>query len=430
MKKQERIVSLVSVLVILLASAGSLLAQTSADKKAQFEDVFAQGERLYSSGNFRGAVERYFFASKLAQEPADYSRVYFGLSLSYYYLNDAAECEKYIRHVLEVDPHKAVSVAIYPLGYVQTFERIRAELKIPAPAASEPEQVQPPFQPAAQQPPVETKAQPVVAQPETKPAPATTNAPQAAAAAPEVPERPGGHFAVTALVSSWSVNLIKGLFESSVDNDFSTEIRRVMTTDLRDVYHHFNLVPVSSGFENNLAFSSSGPNYGLELRYYSRGWGGLFSFGLSFEETRLKLAITGTVKQSYTDGSSASATVEGSAEANIFSTNLSFRWDILPTSRVCPYFILGLGWAPFKVNITETYTGTFVRGSTSENISGTQVKALEDIASQNDFNIPDAILIVHAGFGLKVGIAYGIEALAEASVWDGFLLRFGVGYRF
>jgi hypothetical protein len=430
MKRQLRTVVLASALLGLVVSVGGLRAQESSDKRAQFEDVLDQANKLFDAANYRGAVERYFFASKLAQGRPDFSRTYFGMALSYYFLKDDIECQRYIRLVFEVDPGKTVSAAIYPAGFVHTFDRIRTELKIPPPEGKAAEQVEPQFKPGEPPPVTETKPQPVTTPPAETP---VVSQPAAQAEIPAVKLPPktlaGGHFEVMAFGSSWSVNLIKGLFESSIVDDFSTEMRRVITNDLRDVYHHFSLVPVSSGFENNLAFNSSGPNYGLDLRYYSSGWGGSFSIGLSFEQTRLKLAVTGTVKQVYADNSSATATVEGSAEASIFSTNLSFRWDILPSSRVSPYFLLGLGWAPFDVNITETYDGTFDRGSTHETITGTTVKALKDIADENDFNIPDAIVIFHAGFGLKVRIWEGLSGLVEAGIWDGFLLRFGVAYR-
>jgi opacity protein-like surface antigen len=205
----------------------------------------------------------------------------------------------------------------------------------------------------------------------------------------------------------------------------------VMTDDLRSKYSHFSLVPLSSQYEQNLALDSSGPNYGLEIRYYSRGWAGSFSVGLSFEQTSMKLAITGTVKQNYKDGSYAEADVVGSATASVFSTNLSFRWDILPASRVTPYFVLGLGWAPFKADVNETYTGTFTSASGSqESIENTKVKSVADIAADNDFTLPDAIFIVHLGFGLKVNIVYGLSGMVEAGLWDGFLLRFSVACRF
>jgi hypothetical protein len=419
MKKRKRSFALAVALITLVSVTQGLRAQASPEKTAQFEDVLGQAERLFSAGNYRNAVERFYFASKLAQTPSEFSRVYLGMALSYFYLKDTPACEKSIKQLLGVDPTKTVSAAFYPISFVQMFERIRSELKIPVPEEKEAEQVQPEFAPAEPKPAVETKAPPA-AKPERPQSPPSI----------EIVPKPGGHFEVAAYGSSWSVNLIKGLFETSINNDFSKEMRRVITSDLQNVYHHYSLVSDSNNFTTDLAFNSSGPNYGLDLRYYSQGWGGSFSFGLSFEETRMKLAITGTVKQYYTDGSSATATVDGSAVANVFSTNLSFRWDFIPQGRVSPYFVLGLGWTPFSCTVTETYSGTFLRNGVSESIAGTQSKALTDIATQNDFTMPDAIIVVHFGLGLKVRILSGLSALAEAGVWDGFLLRFGAAYRF
>jgi hypothetical protein len=436
----KKVVASVSLFVLLAASAAGLRGQTAPDqdRKAKFEDVLGQAEKQFNAGNYRNAAERFFFASKLAADRSEFSRVYFGLALSYYYLKDTAQCEKYIKLVLEVDPRKVVTVVFYPISFVQAFDRIRNELHLPAPGPEEAERVEPEFKAPEPKPPAEAKPQieispPQAAQP-AEAAPAVQNPPPAAPVPRvEVARKPGGHFEAAVIVSSWSVNLVKGLFESSVVDKFSTEIRRVMSNDLRDVYGHYNLIPLTSQYGENLSFDSTGPNYGLDIRYYSSGWSGSFSIGLSFEQTRMKLAVLGTVSQEYTDTSnvhsSAEATVEGSATASVFSTNLSFRWDILPNSRVSPYFILGFGWAPFSADVTETYAGTFSRGGVEEHIEGTTIKSLADIASENDFDIPDAIVIVHLGLGLKANIYAGLSALVEAGLWDGFLLRFGVGYR-
>lgn len=416
-----RLIVGLAVLAVLFGSAVGLRAQASQDQKAQFEEVLRQAEKQFNSGNYRNATERYYFAAKLTQDRFDYSRVYFGLALSYFYLKDTAQYEKYIKMVLEVDPRKDVSAVFYPISFVQAFERVRNELHLPAPVPREVEQVQPEYKAPEIKQPEEVKAQPETP-PENKPA---ATIPKVAAV------WPGGHFEVAAHVSSWSINLVKGLFESSVVDKFSIEMRKVMTDDLRSKYFHFSLVPLASQYEQSLTLDSSGPNYGFEVRYYSRGWAGSFSVGLSFEQTSMKLAISGTVRQDYRDGSYAEAEVLGSATASVFSTNISFRWDILPSSRVTPYFILGLGWAPFKADVTETYNGTFhpISGS-QESIEGTKVKSMADIAAENDFTLPDAIFIVHLGLGIKVNIVYGLSGMAEAGLWDGFLLRFSVAYRF
>jgi len=423
-----------AIIVLLSVSTVGLPAQTSQEKKAQYEEVLVQAEKQFNSGNYRNAVERYFFASKLAADRYEFSRVYFGLALSYFYMKDTDQCEKYIKMVLEVDPRRAVSVVFYPITFVQTFDRIRNGLHISAPGPGEAEQVQPQIRPPEVKPAVEANVRTETPTPEVKrPAePVVVSQPPPAAAVPavKVVEKKGGHFEVAAYGSSWSVNVIKGLFESSVVDKFSTEIRRVVSNDLRDKYGYYYLIPNPANYESNLAFNSTGPNYGLDIRFYSKGWGGSFSLGLSFEQTRMKLAIQGTVKQYYQDSSYAEATVEGSATANIFSTNLSFRWEILPDSRVSPFFILGFGWAPFSADITETYNGTFYRGGEQRAIDGTTVKSLKDIASENDFDLPDAIVIVHVGLGLKVEIITGLSVSAEAGLWDGFLLRFGAAYRF
>jgi hypothetical protein len=434
----QKLIACLAVFVLLALSAPGLLAWSFQDQKAQFEDAMRQADKQYNSGYYRYAVEKYLAASKLAADRLDFSRAYFGQALSYFYLKDIFQSEKYIRMVLEVDPRKQISVIIHPISFVQSFERIRNEMNIPPPGVSDVEQVQAPATVPEVQPETAPQAQKEAAPPETKPrvqpplapAAAPTTAPPVLPATVKVAVRPGGYVEVTALVSSWSINLIKGLFEDSIIDKFSIEIRKVISDDLRKKYYHYSLVPIST-YEKNLAFDSTGPNYGLELRYYSRGWGGSFSLGLSFEQTSMKLGVSGTVKQYYKDGSYAEADVEGSATASVFSTNVSFRWDMLPSGPVNPFFILGLGWAPFEADVTETYTGTFhpVSGA-AESIADTTVTSVAEIASDNNFDLPDAFFIVHVGFGLKVRVYSGISALAEVGLWDGLLLRAGLAYRF
>jgi hypothetical protein len=425
--KNPKLIACLAVFVLLALSAPGLRAGLFQDQKAQFEEAMRQADKQYNSGTYRYAAERYLAASKLAADRLDFSRAYFGQALSYFYLKDTFQCEKYIRMVLEVDPRKQISVIIHPISFVQAFERIRNEMNIPAPGVSDVEQIQAPttvpeVQPEAAPPETRTQAQPPVV--------ARTTTPAVLPAAVKAAVRPGGYIEVTVLGSSWSIDLIKGLFEDSIVDKFSIEIRKVITDDLRQKYYHYSLVPIST-YEKNLAFDSTGPNYGLELRYYSRGWGGSFSLGLSFEQTSMKLGMTGTVKQYYKDGSYAEADVEGSATASVFSANVSFRWDILPSGPVNPFFILGLGWAPFKADVTETYTGTFHPASgAAESITSTSVTSVADIAADNDFELPDAFFIVHVGLGVKVRVYSGFSALAEVGLWDGLLLRAGLAYRF
>ena len=434
----QKLSACLSVFVVLALSAPGLRAGLFQDQKAQFEEAMRQADKQYNSGSYRYAVERYLAASKLAADRLDFSRAYFGQALSYFYLKDTFQYEKYIRMVLEVDPRKQISVIIHPISFVQAFERIRNEMNIPAPGVSDVEQVQAPtivpeVQPEAA-PQTQREAAPpeirIQAKPPLAPAVFPTTTPAVLPAAVKAAVRPGGYIEVTVLGSSWSIDLIKGLFEDSIVDKFSIEIRKVITDDLRKKYYHYSLVPIST-YEKNLVFDSTGPNYGLELRYYSRGWGGSFSLGLSFEQTSMKLGVTGTVKQYFKDGSYAEADVEGSATASVFSTNVSFRWDMLPSGPVNPFFILGLGWAPFKADVTETYTGTFHPASgAAESITSTTVTSVADIAADNDFDLPDAFFIVHVGLGFKVRVYSGISALAEVGLWDGLLLRAGLAYRF
>ncbi|MFQ6038169.1 MAG: hypothetical protein ACE5LV_06080, partial [Candidatus Aminicenantales bacterium] len=99
----------------------------------------------------------------------------------------------------------------------------------------------------------------------------------------------------------WTLDVLKSLFEQRVIDELSGEIRDEIIGEVRDSHPGI----LESGFVQTLALDSGGSTYGVELRFYPRGRESGFSLGLALEKTTMRVTIQGTVRQDFTDGTSA-----------------------------------------------------------------------------------------------------------------------------
>jgi hypothetical protein len=411
-------------LIILMVFIGCLWSLALArggqnEKDAEVEILIAQAESASQKGNYSQAIDNYLQASKLAKSRINLSRAYLGLAISYFYVRDLPGSKMWVREVLKVDPNKEVSNLFYPDSFVQLFAQTRAEMEraktaggseLPKPDVAREELEAPRQQPEA------TKNEPPLLQTQEAEAPRMNWSGLS------------GKFEIDVHVSSWSINPIKWAFESSVTDELGKGIRKEMSNQIKR--SHASLT--NSSYEETLAFDSSGSNYGLELRYYPGGRKGFFSLGLSFEKTKLRLQVKGPVKQNYTNGSSATVDSEAYLETSPFTTNLSFRWDFLPSRRVCPYFVLGFGVGALSGTVGYTYNGTYSWSGYQESVTGSKVESFDEAEKAEDvtFNIPEVILLFQLNFGLKAEIYKGLTLKAEAGIWDGLILRGALAFRF
>jgi len=381
-------------------------AQTAQDRENRAASYIMQADDLYSRGSYDKAAEVYRQAALTSVSRLNLSRAYMGLSLCYFYINDTANAKVNILKVLEIDPQKEVSSLFHPQTYVDLFEEVKKENAgrlgrwQPPPAGEEPRAVEAPAK-RGQVPNV------------TAVAGAHTIGPR------------GGHWEIGFHYSSWGLDLAKSMFEETLLDSTSEEIRQNVTNQLNSA-SSVHLIPSTDS--HDLAFDSQGKNYGAEIRYYPRGRRGSMSVGFSIEQTNIKLLMKGPVTQNYSDGSSA--TVEGDAvvETNPVTTQLSFRWDFVPSSRVTPYFVFGLGLGPLNGDARYTYAGTYIRGSQQAAVTGEWLKTFDQLREDEDISL-DLLLMVHAAFGLKAEVVRGVILQAEAGFWDGLILRVGLAFR-
>jgi hypothetical protein len=392
------------ILIALLSAPLILAAQNAQEREAQAASFLVQADDAYAKGDYQKAVEDYLRVVQTSGNKMNLSRAHMGLSLCYFYLNDTENSKKYILQLLENDPQKEVSPLFHPQTYVDLFNQIKKE--------NEGRLGQRAVSPSAE----------AAARAEEKP-----GAEQEQQVIPEgILEEKGGNFEVDVHFSGWSIDPAKGAFEGTLTKKMANEIRDNVTDQVRAAFGK-KLSP--STYEHGLTLDSQGSNYGFEVRYYPLGRRGSMSIGLSLEKTKIKVMMKGPVTQRYTDGSVA--TVEGDAyvETNPLTTNLSFRWDFVPSWRVTPYFVLGLGIGPLEGTAAYVYTGTYRRGSAQSSISGEETKTFDDLREEGEIEL-DRFILLHSALGVKGYVYEGLMLKAEVGFWDGLVLRGGLAYRF
>jgi len=233
-------------------------------------------------------------------------------------------------------------------------------------------------------------------------------------------------FEIEVHYSQWSIDLLKGLFEKELINSSEKEIRKELSSQVRESHPYL----VKADYENGLLFDTGGYNYGLEIRYFPQGKNDPFSLGFSLEKTHMRFSIEGPVKQEFTNSTYAEVETEGYVKLNLVTTNISFRWDIKPDWRATPYFVFGLGLGTLNGEVSYYYNGSYNWGGPNEEISDSEVRKLKEAEEEIDFNIPNIFLLLQTNLGLRVRIMRFLHLRAEVGFWDGFLCRAGLAFSF
>lgn len=188
-------------------------------------------------------------------------------------------------------------------------------------------------------------------------------------------------------------------------------------------------------YRGPMKLDSYGHNFGFGVRYFPGGEQGSFSIGVSYERNYFKADLSGSYTETIGD-ETVTRTGNGKLVLTPHSFNVDFRWEIIPRSRVHPYIGIGFGAGPLNGNATLTTVSTAVSGgstmTTTETETLTLKEAIENIeaAQENDFLMIKFFPIVHIYFGLRGKIRDHIFVLGEVALYDGFILRGGLAYRF
>jgi len=242
----------------------------------------------------------------------------------------------------------------------------------------------------------------------------------------------GKKFEIEVHFGHWSLNLVKGLFEDRLLDELGDTISDEIVEEVKGRHPGVK----SSVFEHSMAFDSGGATYGVEFRLYPGGREGPFSLGLSLDRTTMRLSVQGAATQKFQDGTSAEVE-DAWAEINLhpFFTLLNFRWDFVPSWRITPYFILGLGVAALDGEVAYRYSGAYRWSGPSETVSGEDTKTIKEAEEEfagepTDFNIPNILPLLQLSLGVRAEIIPSLHLRVEAGIWDGVILRAGMAFLF
>jgi len=244
-----------------------------------------------------------------------------------------------------------------------------------------------------------------------------------------------GHFEFSFHYSRWSIDILGDIVENAISDALANELEDTISTDLKGEYG-LDLI----SYSQEVDFDSSGHNYGFEIRWYPGGQHGSFSIGLSVEKTSMKVGLKEiSTDLELSDNSSFQGTATGDFLIEPLSFHLSFRWDILPYSRIHPYITFGVGAASFSSfeddEVTYYYSGVLERpGFVPETETGGETKTLkqikDDLEEEDEDFLPLPFLpFIQLNLGLKGKITDNIHLMVDAGIWNGFMLRGGIAIR-
>ncbi len=385
--------------------------------------LLKQADAFFLKGDYKLAMGTYLEASAISRSPLNLSAAFFGLSQCCFYERDTVNTIKWLKKTAEIDPQKEIAETFYPKTFVDLFRQVWDEVRKKGPPVEEAVPAVKPVQKTEETPPPvreETRREP----PPPPPAAVTRNQEPPPLEVLDKGEK-GGHWEVSLHSGMWTIDPIMSLFESKLIDELGQELQNQIVKELGGSYAGL----VTGAFTPTLSLESDGSNYGLEARYFARGWAGTFSVGFSVEKTRIALAMTGSAQQAFSDGSTAQVEAQADLETAPLSTNFSFRWEI-GRGRLRPFISLGFGFAKFEGTVCYSYTGTYKFGGLEDSIGETETKTFVQLSEDIDFQIPSNIILFQLTFGLKVDILKNLSLLGEAGIWDGLLLRGGLALRF
>ena len=388
----------------LCVSNGFSAGPEAARSEVAFEEEMVRAETFFERGAYKEAAESYLKAAALTINPMNKSRAYLGLSLCAYYQQDMSGAGFWMEKILEVDPRKEISALFYPAAFVQMFHEVRKETG--SAGTKEP----PP--PARDAPPAEF---PLPAEP-------SLHSRRGSLSFSEWRDK----LEIEVHISSWSLNPILNM----VSDTLSDEVGKVVRDEIRREVRRKRPGMQPAFDESDVVIGSSGSNTGFGFRIYPRGRSGAFSVGFSLEKTVMKATVDGAVTQVFLNGSRAVVDAQAYVEMRPWSTHMNFRWDFLPSRRISPLIVLGLGLARLDGVVGYSYTGTYFWEGPEETIGESDEKDFKTAEEEIGDSIPNILPFVQACLGLRAELYRGLSLRAEAGFWNGIIFRGGLSYRF
>jgi len=190
-----------------------------------------------------------------------------------------------------------------------------------------------------------------------------------------------------------------------------------------------------NAYDGPIKLDPHGHNYGFGLRFFPGGQQGSFSIGFSYERNYFKADLTGSYTGTITGGT-VTRTGNGKIDLTPHSFNMDFRWEIVPRAKIHPYIGIGLGVGPLNGDVTFTTVTKTERGGSSTTATEKEILTLKEAIDKieakqgKDIYFLNFFPILHLNLGLRAKVSDNIYALGEVAIYDGFILRGGLAYRF
>ncbi len=408
----------------------------SGSQESSAESLLSQADIFYIQGDYAKARSLYLEATRLAEKNLHLSRAFFGAALCSYFLGEEEKVRENLRQVLAVDPKKEISALFYPPDFLKIFAEIKEQVlsgeggKAGSLLSLEKmtEKTEGESGVQAREKLAKEKAEPearITAEGREK-----ETSPLREAAKPSFPRSSryflGGHWEIEVHYGRWSLEPVLSLMEKNITKRIGSEVRREIKDFLVSRYGSL----LQSSYEQKLALEVEGWNQGLGLRYYSRGEAGSMSLGFSLERSYLKLKTAGSILQEFDNGSQAEVEASAFVQVKPFCGQVSFSWDFKPEWSIAPYFTIGLGFGTMNGRLGFDYNGVYRFAGYQEEIKDAQDKTFEAWKEEEGSHVNlEKIIFLQLSFGLRIEIYRGLKFLAEAGIWDGFLLRAGLAFR-
>jgi len=251
-----------------------------------------------------------------------------------------------------------------------------------------------------------------------------------------------GHFEFGFHYSQWSIDILRSIIEDALSDSLETELKDKILEDIQKDYPELR----ERSYIQNVSFDSGGNNFGFEMRWYPAGKNGSFSLGFSVEKTTMRVSLPDvsadlSVENTFTGEVS---NFKGRANAEFLmkplSFHLSFRWDIMPSSRIRPYVTFGFGAATGTAleegQLTYAYSGDLeIEGEEPEHYESSENKTLKQLKDEmeeegDEFILPGFLPFLQLNLGVKGAITENLYLLLDTGIWNGFILRGGIACRF
>ncbi len=245
-----------------------------------------------------------------------------------------------------------------------------------------------------------------------------------------------GYFELSVHYSRWNIDLLGNVIENVIDDALEEDLKDSILEDIQEDYPNLQEL----NYTQEVEFDSSGHNYGFEIRWYPGGEYGSFSIGLSIEKTTMELGLPNvSANMDLSEDSSFQGNTEGSIKINPLSFHLSFRWDLLPTSKITPYITIGGGAATFSSieedKLTYKWSGDLtVAGVDSDHRDNEETKTIKELRDEleeedEDFFPIGFLPFIQLNLGVKGKITEFIHIMVDAGIWNGFMVRGGIALR-